>query len=282
MGGWKNLDRILRGEATRPALLSRGTIDVSVARLTPVLIFLAMVYGASMGCYALFRHDAPSIPQLIASTFKVPLLFALTLMVTLPSLYVFNALVGSRLTVEVTVRLLVAALGIMLALLGSLGPIVAFFSVSTSSYPFVLLVNVGVLAASGLLGCLFLLQTLQRLSVPVGTPHPVVKREETDVAMATPLPPATELAVPGIEPEEPGRSEPRDLGALDPVEDQVLHDHVKTVFQIWVILFGVVGAQMGWVLRPFIGNPSVPFAWFRGRESNFFQAVWTAFVSLWS
>ncbi len=278
MGGWKNLDRILRGEATRPSLLSRGTIDVSVGRLTPVLIFLAMVYGASMGCYALFRHDAPSLYQLIASTFKIPLLFALTLVVTLPSLYVFNALVGSRLTMDVTLRLLVAALGIMLALLGSLGPIIAFFSVSTSSYNFVLLVNVAVLAGSGLLGCLFLLQTLQRLSVPVGAPHPVVKREETDMAMATHLPPATELAVP----EESGRSEPKDLGPLDPVEDQVLHDHVKTVFQIWVILFGVVGAQMGWVLRPFVGNPSVQFAWFRGRESNFFQAVWHAFVSLWS
>ena len=283
MGGWKNLDRILRGEATRPSLLSRGTIDVSVARLAPVLIFLAMVYGASMGCYALFRQDAPSMPQVIASTFKVPLLFALTLIVTLPSLYVFNALVGSRLTVDVTLRLLVAALGIMLALVGSLGPIVAFFSASTSSYSFVLLVNVAVLAASGLLGCLFLLQTLQRLSVPPGTVHPVVKREETDVAMATHQPSATELAVTSpADPDHPGHSEPKDLGALDPVENQVLHDHVRKVFQIWVVLFGIVGAQMGWVLRPFVGNPNVPFAWFRGRESNFFQAVWNAFVSLWS
>ena len=282
MGGWKNLDRILRGEATRPSLLSRGTIDVSVGRLTPVLLFLAMVYGASMGFYALFRQDDPSVPQLIASTFKVPLLFILTLLITLPSLYVFNALVGSRLTVEVTLRLLVAALGIMLALLGSLGPIVAFFSVSTSSYNFVLLVNVAVLASSGLLGCLFLLQTLQRLSVPVGTPQPVVKREETDLATATQLSQVTDPGVPVVPVEEPGHSEPKDLGPLDQVEDQVLHDHVKTVFQIWVILFGVVGAQMGWVLRPFVGNPSVEFAWFRGRESNFFQAVWTAFVGLWS
>ena len=30
---------------------------------------------------------------------------------------------------------------------------------------------------------------------------------------------------------------------------------------------------MGWVLRPFIGNPNMPFTLFRGRESNFFMAV---------
>jgi hypothetical protein len=44
----------------------------------------------------------------------------------------------------------------------------------------------------------------------------------------------------------------------------------------------VVGAQMGWVLRPFIGNPSQPFEWFRARESNFFEAVLNAIRTLFS
>ncbi len=286
-GGWRNLDRILRGEATRPSMLSRGEIDVSVGSLTVVLVILAMAYGASMGFFALFRPDAPSVVQVLASTLKVPALFALTLVVTLPSLYVFNALVGSRLTVDVTLRLLVAALGIMLAVLASLGPIVAFFSLSTSSYAFMLLVNVAVFASSGTLGCLFLLQTLQRLGLPSDR-KPLPKGEiDAEIATATPLPSPSELVIsdePNLgEPisDEP-IPEPKELGALDPVEDQVLHGHVKTVFQIWVILFGVVGAQMGWVLRPFVGNPKVPFAWFRGRESNFFQAVYQAFASLFS
>ena len=29
---------------------------------------------------------------------------------------------------------------------------------------------------------------------------------------------------------------------------------------------------MGWLLRPFIGSPDLPFAWFRPRSGNFFQA----------
>ena len=61
--------------------------------------------------------------------------------------------------------LLVASLGVMVAVLASLGPIVAFFSVSTTSYPFMLLFNVVVCSVSGALGLSFLLQTLHRLSI---------------------------------------------------------------------------------------------------------------------
>ena len=62
----------------------------------------------------------------------------------------------------------------------------------------------------------------------------------------------------------------------------MLSRHVRTIFRVWMIVFGLVGAQMGWVLRPFIGNPNLPFTWFRGRESNFFQAVFHTVLSLFS
>ena len=64
--------------------------------------------------------------------------------------------------------------------------------------------------------------------------------------------------------------------ALDPLEDRVPIRNVKTVFRCWVILFGLVGAQMSWVLRPFIGNPNSEFTWFRPRDGSFFSAVWGA------
>jgi hypothetical protein len=37
---------------------------------------------------------------------------------------------------------------------------------------------------------------------------------------------------------------------------------------------------MSWVLRPFIGNPDLPFTWFRARESNFFIDVAVSFGRL--
>jgi hypothetical protein len=125
------------------------------------------------------------------------------------------------------------------------------------------LLNVLVFAVSGLLGLTFLLRTLQRLSV---------------VPPEAPPDEATELV--GMEDDASSKTDPP--SALDPLNDQVLGRHVKTVFRCWVVLFGLVGAQMGWVLRPFIGKPGLPFVWFRGRESNFFEAVWSALVSLLS
>src|SRR5438128_5724196 len=260
---WRDLDRILRGEATRLPELRRGTIEVPIGGLSVVLVMLAMIHGACMGSFALFRGGAGAHLQLMASTVKVPALFFLTLLITFPSLYVFNALVGSRLSINSVLRLLIAALGVMLAVLASLGTIVAFFSVSTSSYSFMILLNVVVFAISGFLGLLFLLQTLHRLSIaqePEAIIEPAEYRPgESDVSTTPPpLPPAA------------GRSEP---SAIDRADARMPASHVRVVFRIWMIVFSLVGAQMGWVLRPFIGDPSLPFALFRHRRSTSFALV---------
>src|SRR5687768_5861681 len=257
---WKSvqaLDRILKGEATRTADLRRGSLDVPVAGLSLVILLLGAFYGACMGVYAVItRHGESSAAmgyqQLGASAVKVPVLFFLTLVVTFPSLYVFNALVGSRLSLGALLRLLVAALGVMMALLASFGTIVVFFAVSTDSYAFMVLLNVVLLAVAGALGLGFLLQTLHRLyNAQIVSPEP------------RPIPSENPVVTPELP--EPG--------ALDVLEGQIASRNVRTVFRIWVLVFGLVGAQMGWVLRPFIGDPSQPFTFFRERESNFFQDV---------
>lgn len=283
---WKDLDRILRGDATRLPELRRGTIEVPVGGLTFVLVVLAMIYGACMGSFSVFRGSGSALWQCLASTVKVPALFVLTLVVTFPSLYVFNALVGSRLLIGSALRLLLAALAVTVTVLASIGPIVAFFSASTTSYPFLLLLNVAVFVVAGLLGMSFLLQTLHRLSLivpepapphepePVGEEKRAVDREQrlTRHAPGLPRPPAGEAGELDILPP----------GALEPIDDRVLSRHVKTVFRCWVVLFGLVGAQMGWVLRPFVGSPDMPFTWFRPREANVFQGILTALSNLFS
>src|SRR5882757_1454593 len=120
--GFKALDRVLRGEATQLPALRAENIDVPAGRLVSVLILLGMVAGVCTGVYAVITryHDDPANAimgweQLLASTVKVPVLFCLTLLVTFPSLYVFNALVGSRLNMVAMLRLVVAALCVMMA-----------------------------------------------------------------------------------------------------------------------------------------------------------------------
>ncbi|ODT98048.1 MAG: hypothetical protein ABS79_06525 [Planctomycetes bacterium SCN 63-9] len=242
----RDLDRILRGEATRISTLRTGRIGIPAGSLSLVTIVLCMIYGVCMGTFALFKAGGPSFAQVLASMVKVPALFILTLIVTLPSLYVFNALLGSRLTLVSVIRLLVMSLAVNAAVLASLGPIVAFFSVSTTSYPFMVLFNVMIFAISGCLGLTFLLQTLHRLSTINVQPA-----SEADEPLPLPDP----------------------AGGLEPLEDRLMGRETKVVFRIWLIVFGLVGAQMGWVLRPFIGNPDIPFTFFRARESNFFQEV---------
>jgi hypothetical protein len=271
LAGLGELDRILRGELTQVSSLRRGGIDVSPGRLSIIIVVLGMVYGICMGTFALFRLKEPHAWQMVASMVKIPLLFYLTLLVTLPSLYVFNALVGSRLTLGTVVRLLVASLGVMVAVLASLGPIVAFFSVSTTSYPFMVLFNVVVCSVSGALGLTFLLQTLHRLSILDSQTSRTPSTEGLRAAVEQRLNELESESIPASASEGPEILGP--ASALDPVPNRVLGKHVKTVFNLWVVVFALVGAQMGWVLRPFIGNPNMPFTWFRGRDSNFFQAV---------
>jgi hypothetical protein len=71
-------------------------------------------------------------------------------------------------------------------------------------------------------------------------------------------------------------------GPLDMPPGSGMKKHVRIVFSCWVVVFGLVGAQMGWVLRPFIGSPKLPFQWFRPRESNFFEAVAGAFWNMFA
>lgn len=257
------LDRILRGEATRLSALREGIIHISAKGVSQVLIVLGMIYGLCMGTYALVDRGWAGAQQMLATTLKVPLLFFLTLLVTFPSLYVSNALVGSRLSIRSVLRLLVASLGIILTVLASFGTIIAFFSVSTTSYPFMLILNVIVFTVAGVLGLSFLLQTLHRLTL--------VQEEEP----LTPPPLPEGLASTSA---DPAFSRP-DPGALDRTGRNVNHN-VRMIFRIWVIVFAVVGAQMAWVLRPFLGNPKLEFTWFRPRESNFFEAVWRALSAL--
>jgi hypothetical protein len=256
----RELDRILRGEATRMAALRGGRMEIPAAGLSFVTIVLGMFYGLCMGSFAVINARAGSYLQMLASMVKVPALFFLTLLVTFPSLYVFNALVGSRLSFTSMLRLLVAAMAVMLALLASFGTIVAFFSFTTESYSFMVLLNVVVYAVAGFLGLGFLMQTLNRLTAAL--------EASEFFSASTPLtePVAPAPVVPLAQP-----------GALERLHPPA--ERAKSVFRIWIIVFGLVGAQMSWVLRPFIGGGK-EFALFRPRGGNFFEAVWTQLMHL--
>jgi hypothetical protein len=280
---WKwfqNVDVILRGEATSPVALRDGELKIPLRDTVAVALALAAIYGLCMGSFSVFKEIDPKLVshptitrtlQLMATTIKVPLLFALTLAVTFPSLYVFNALVGSRLHCLSMLRLLVASLAVNICVLASLGPIVAFFSVSTNSYGFMVLFNVAMFTIGGVLGLMFLLRTLNRMTR--GT------LPSTNTAEGSVGEPQNDARIGSVDDDQSESDTEQveaalvDHGALDLMEGEQWGRRVRFVFTVWLVTFSLVGSQMGWVLRPFIGDPKEPFTLFRERESNFFAAV---------
>jgi hypothetical protein len=56
----------------------------------------------------------------------------------------------------------------------------------------------------------------------------------------------------------------------------------RRIFRVWLVLFGVVGAQMAWILKPFVGNPALVFEWVRpSRASHFFEFMARALTDQW-
>lgn len=299
---FQQLDAVLRGDATRMSALRTGQIHINIRQLSIAVVAAAAFAGLCMGSYAVVRDGTDGLMQLMASAVKLPMLFVLTLVVTFPSLYVFNALTGSRLTWESVLRLLVAANGVMLAVFASLGPIIVFFGLSTTSYHFMKVLNVLAAGVGGVLGLAFLLRTLHRLVLVQQTQDRAQVQEEDALgdAAATQAESEPEFESDPADPSQPTQAPSQQIpDAADPAADgpvsprvesfvsrsaagspdpsgalqrmdTAMPDKARTVFRVWVVVYAIVGAQMGWVLRPFIGAPGLEFTFFRDRESNFF------------
>ncbi len=57
-------------------------------------------------------------------------------------------------------------------------------------------------------------------------------------------------------------------------------DTRQKILKFWLFLYGFVGMQLGWTLRPFFGTPDSPFSLFREREGNFYVSIIQSLVYL--
>jgi hypothetical protein len=245
MNLFKQLDTVLRGDALRVGATDKF-LDFAVGPMLCLNALLAAVYGVCMGAFAVLTREEPEWRQMLASALKVPLLFIITLLVTFPSLYVFSTILGSRLKLVDLVRILTAGLSVLVTVLCAFGPIVAFFSASTTSYSFILLLNLAVFTASGLFGVTHLYRGVSRASQTAFAS----KQENTDFEYED-----------HRETQEAQRKK---------------YTSTQRIFVVWILVFGIVGAQSGWILRPFVGSPDLPFTWFRPKQGSFFEGAGTS------
>jgi hypothetical protein len=247
-------DRLLRGQWGTKEALASGTIAVRAGTLIALGGAGGAIYGLGMGLFGVMRDLNPTWKQMLANAVKVPALFLLTLLVAFPSLYAFSALANSKLRFVDTLKLLLVAIAVNLLLLASFAPVTAFFTVSTPSYAFMVLLNVAFFAVSGAVGLAVLSRTLGSV---FEVPKPSIAPLGADASKQE---------------REQHAAEVRQLER----RAVRLQSGPKRIFFAWSAIYGLVGSQMGWILRPFIGAPAAGFEIFRTREGSFFEGFFTA------
>ncbi|MEV4533285.1 hypothetical protein AB0J82_05580 [Asanoa sp. NPDC049518] len=292
------IERILRdrGSIWQQIVDERELNRLSMQMLASSAIALAL-YGAVLGAF-----HSPLMA--LTSAVKLPLLFLVTLAICLPTLYLFNLVFGARLSVRQSVSLVMVAVTVTAMLAVAFAPISLFFLITAPNYGFFKLLNVAILALSAIVGLRFLTGGMQILHAhgllspakpAEQTPAPVAEKpapaavpaeERTPVTVGAPAangdsaaapaaaapalpvlvaPPTPQHHVwnPALQRYQPAR--PTGVATERPAS--------MTLLYIWILLFGFVGTQLAWTLRPFFGNPDSPFALFREIEGNFYAEI---------
>ncbi|MGF1516023.1 MAG: actin-binding WH2 domain-containing protein [Elainellaceae cyanobacterium] len=215
------LDYLLRAQtALFEQIFSEKELPRIVLSMSVLSAILAGIYGLVMGMY-----NGPL--QALSSGVKLPILFLLTAVICIPSLYTFNVLLGQSFKFLQTVTLMVMTIGTTTILLASLAPIAFFFTLTTQNYQFIMLLHVLIFGLCGIYGVRYLYRGCAYLAFRMEQP----------------------------------------LNTL--------------LLRIWIGIYAVVGMQLGWRLRPFIGHDGSPFQLFREQgDGNFYTAVWRAMQNL--
>jgi hypothetical protein len=166
-----------------------------IADMLIVTTLLMAVYGLLVGVNVGGRAAALMNPV------KLPWLLILTLALCVPSLHIFSAYLGSKLTFAQNLALATTSVAIIAIVLTAFAPIVWFFMFASNHYEFGVFVNLLAFSIGGLLGVSYLFSAAQYLYTAYPRPH-------------------------------------RFLSFLT----------------MWIMLYGVVGAQMAYNLGPYFSQ----------------------------
>jgi hypothetical protein len=109
------------------------------------------VYGGIIGA-----SNAQVPMQIISSAIKLPALYLITLLICVPTLYIFNAFFGSQRTMKQHWAYLLTAITVIAVLLCGFAPVSLFFLMAVNNKFFFLLLNVAIFSVTGMLGVSFL------------------------------------------------------------------------------------------------------------------------------
>ena len=193
--------------------------------LLPKIRNAAILWAAAFLISGVVIGVPGGVYQMLASAIKLPLLFGIAALATLPLLHLFALYTGIRLTIYQTAALASGMLLIVSLLMLALSPALLALWISVGHYGLYKLACGAALALSSVLGILFLKQGLDKLAR--------------------------------------GSSRTREF-----------------LFWVWAVLYSLVGGQLAWIMRPFVGSPNEPFQFFRGAGGSLYLEIARTFWSL--
>jgi hypothetical protein len=206
-------------------------------RIESKIISLMICSTILLAFYGAIVGFSNSWLQALTSAIKLPALYLITLLICLPALFFFEVISGSSRTFGQYLALLLASTSAISIMLFSFAPIALFFHLSLNDYLFFKFLNVAIFTLTGFIGVNFFYRGMVFITE-------YDARENTS-------------RVKVLADEQPVKENPQRL----------------QIVKIWLILYGFVGSQLGWTLRPFFGTPDQPFSLFRDLESNFYVHV---------
>jgi hypothetical protein len=297
------IERILRD---RQGVWQQVVEDRDLGRLTGQMLASSIV---ALACYGAVLGSFHSVLMALTSAVKLPLLFLVTLAICLPTLYLFNLVFGARLSVRQSLALVMVALTVTAMLALAFAPIALFFLITAPDYGFFKLLNVAILALSALVGLKFLTGGMRVLNEH-GLLSPAEPRAAENPAAPIPVSPAPAGAGaeagagagagagaaagstgPGEAPvtaggngasatvlTQPAVQMPpgyilQPVRQMPPRTEKQQPAPSMTLLYVWILLFGFVGTQLAWTLRPFFGSPGMKFSLYRDIDGNFYGEI---------
>jgi hypothetical protein len=280
------IERILRD---RHGIWQQIVEDRQLPQLTRQMLVST---GVALAAYGAVLGSFHSVLMALTSAVKLPLLFLCTLAICLPTLYLFNLVFGARLSVRQSLALVMVALTVTATLALAFAPISLFFLITAPDYSFFKLLNVAILGLSVVVGLRFLTGGMRVLNE-----NGLLSPSRTDAVPVSPAPagtPVSPVPAPDVVAAAPsGNGVTATLAPPAPAPTRLPQQHPHrvpapsaggspslTLLYVWIALFGFVGTQLAWTLRPFVGSPNMPFSLYRTIDGNFYTEIFRTLADL--
>jgi len=273
------IERILRD---RNSIWTQIIEEHDLNRLTSQMLASSAV---ALACYGAVLGSFHSPLMALTSAIKLPLLFLVTLAICLPTLYLFNLVFGARLSVRQALALVMVAITVTAMLSVAFAPISLFFLITAHDYAFFKVLNVGILTLTAIVGLRFLVGGMRALNDKQDEP-PAVTAAVGNGGQPALVPAQVGAAHDPVEPVPvPAAAvggQPLPVKVAVPATATTERPASMTLLYVWIMLFGFVGTQLAWTLRPFFGSPDMPFSLFRDIEGNFYAQILRTIGDLFS